>query len=147
MTLKKITLLSIEEYRKYKPVISLIKKDDWWWLRSPGDLPNYAASIARNGDIEEIGSHVINDDAIRPALSLNLEVSDSLFWYKPEKVIGTKIKYGKYTWTVLDAEFGGLYLLCDNYIGNHRFDSEFNDWNTSELKGWLETEGLKLITN
>ena len=144
MTVKGITLLSIEEHRKYKPIIPLI--EDWWWLRSPGYYQNYVAFVDIFGDVCEYGNGVYIDNAVRPALKLNLEISDTLFWYKPEKLIGTKIEYGNYRWTVLDTSLGELYVLCDSIIARRRFDPESNNWATSELKQWLETEGLKLIT-
>ena len=145
MTIKRITLLSIEEYEKYKSVIPTTNY--WWWLRSPGYYQNYAAYVSNGGDAIMRGYN-INDafGAVRPALKINLEMTDNRFWYKPEKLIGSKIEYGQYTWTVLNANFGELYVLCDKCIARHCFDPESNNWATSELKQWLETDGLKLIT-
>ena len=145
MTVKETTLLSIKEYMKYRSVIPVIE-DSRWWLRSSGSCRVYAAYVNFGGFINGSGLHVANDFAIRPALKFNLDVHDSLFWYKPEKLIGTKIEYGKYKWTILNAEFGELYILCDDCVSKHCFDPESNDWNTSELKQWLKAEGLGLIT-
>lgn len=146
MTLQKITLLSAEEYIKYQSIIPVIK-DGWWWLRSPGFTRDIAARVLGSGRIAKIGVLVNYDDcAIRPALRLTLDPSDIQFWYRSEKLIGTKIKYGNYQWTILNAKFGKIYVLCDDIIAKHRFDSKLNNWNTSELKQWLKTEGLSLIT-
>ena len=146
MTLKEITLLSIEEYKQFQSIVSLV--ECWrWWLRSPGRNQNNAACAYGGGVVCGYSDYVHKDNGcVRPALKLNLEISDTLFWYKPEKLIGTKIEYGNYRWTVLDTSLGELYVLCDSIIARRRFDPESNNWATSELKQWLETEGLKLIT-
>ena len=45
----------------------------WWWLRSPGNLQDTAASVYSGGDVNENGSIVSNDiDAVRPALWIDL---------------------------------------------------------------------------
>ena len=144
MTVKKIDLLTDEQYSRYKPLIPAIR-NLWWWLQSPYDgftkwINIVINNVVANGYCDETGG-------IRPFVVFELDVSDSKFWYKPEKLIGTKFEYGKYTWTILDAEQGELYALCDEVITKRCFDPESNDWNKSELKQWLETEGLKLITN
>lgn len=145
MFIKAITCLSNEEYQVYKPIIPVI--EDLWWSRSPGVNRAHAAFIHSNGDFNKYGRVVNWDDVgVRPALNLSLKTSDNLFWYKPEKLIGSKIEYGRYTWTVLDAEVGEIYVLCDDIIARHRFDAYSNTWDTSELKQWLETEGLRIVT-
>lgn len=145
MTVKEITLLSKEEYEKYKSAIPTINRR--WWLRSPSISQRSAVGVHYDGDVSKVGYLVLNRNiAVRPALHLNLEIADNQFWCKPEKLIGTKLEYGKYTWTVLDASFGEIYALCDEFIADHRFDPESNDWDKSELKRWLKTEGLQAIT-
>ena len=145
MKVKEITLLSAEEYVKYRAIIPLI--DGWWWLRSPAAVKGFATGVNSVGDIDGLGFYVsYNRTAVRPTLKLDLEFSDSLFWYNPKKLFGAKIEYGNYRWIVLDANLGELYVLCDSPIAERRFDPESNNWATSELKQWLETDGLKLIT-
>lgn len=144
MTFKEITILSMEEHKRYRSIIPRIYS--WWWLRSPGYIQSFAAYVDSDENIVEHGSYVDRVDfAFRPALKLELEIADNLFWYNPEKLIGTKIEYGKYRWTILDASFGELYTLCDAIMGYGRFDTDSNDWETSELKQWLKTEGLRRI--
>ena len=74
-----IFLLSIDEANKY------FKSDDerianydgeaaWWWLRSPGNNDDDAAYVSRDGNVYNYGINVSrDDDAIRPALWINLE--------------------------------------------------------------------------
>lgn len=145
MTVKEITLLSKEEYKKHRSVIPVISY--YWCLRSPGKYQDQTTVVDHNGDIVADRISVYNShSAVRPALKLNLEMTDNRFWYKPEKLVGSKIRFGKYNWTVLDANLGELYVLCDKLITRRRFDPESNDWDASELKRWLKTEGMKLIT-
>lgn len=145
MTLREITLLTKEEYERYRSAIPVV--DDSWWLRSPGYTRLRIAAVDNVGNVNEHGCYIDYTYAtVRPALRLDLEPSDNLFWYKPERLIGTKIKYGNHQWTVLNLEPGSIYALCDTVVSSGRFDGKSNDWDTSELKQWLETEGLKLIT-
>ncbi len=45
----------------------------WWWLRSPGNDPCYAADVNRAGTVYEYGSYVSrNTGGIRPALWIDL---------------------------------------------------------------------------
>ena len=144
MTIKEITLLSEKDFRQYQSIIPNV--DACWWLSNVSYGPSYSrvyTIINRSMGLKSCDNSTIG---VRPALKLNLEISDSLFWYKPEKLIGTQIEYGQYTWTVLDANFGEIYALCDDIIARRRFDSTGNIWSKSELNQWLETEGLKLIT-
>jgi hypothetical protein len=54
--------------------------DHWWWLRSPGRDPNYAAAVGNQGGVTLAGASVYIDEAdvfvgyggVRPALWLNL---------------------------------------------------------------------------
>ena len=46
----------------------------WWWLRSPGNYQNYAASVNSDGSVYYSGYYVNNAyDAVRPALWINLD--------------------------------------------------------------------------
>ena len=45
----------------------------WWWLRSPGDCSDHAASVHRDGSFDYHGDSVNYDiDCVRPALWINL---------------------------------------------------------------------------
>ena len=45
----------------------------WWWLRSPGEEQGRAASVNYDGSFLYVGLYVISDDAVRPALWINLD--------------------------------------------------------------------------
>jgi hypothetical protein len=46
----------------------------WWWLRSPGDGPDFAAYVDNDGTVD-LNGHLVDNSSggIRPALWLNLE--------------------------------------------------------------------------
>ena len=49
----------------------------WWWLRSPGNGSNDAASVSLNGSVSYYGDFVDYDyHAIRPALWVDLSKTD-----------------------------------------------------------------------
>ena len=140
MEIEKITLLTKDEYKKYKCIIPLIK--DLWWLRSPGSDNNRVCSVNYEGCVYSSGSDITHNIGVRPVLIIRLPLNDTRCFYKPEKLIGTSVKYGDYTWTVLKAEAGVLQVICDQLIVNRRFDPRSNEWCVSELKRWLEHECL-----
>ncbi len=46
---------------------------DWWWLRSPGEYQDDAATVLSDGFVQWIGGHVDDDNkAVRPALWINI---------------------------------------------------------------------------
>lgn len=130
--IKEATLLSVEEYEKYQSLIPFL--GNWWWLRSPGLIQYCATHVNDGGGVSEAGHYVTYGScAVRPALYI--EVSN------PENFrAGDKIDLQDKKWTVLDVFDVSLYILCDDHIGYHRFDSKSNNWETSELKGWLEEQ-------
>ncbi|MDE5863998.1 MAG: fibronectin type III domain-containing protein [Lachnospiraceae bacterium] len=49
---------------------------DWWWLRSPGILSNYAANVFSDGEVSRHGDYVDNSKGVCPALHLKLSSSE-----------------------------------------------------------------------
>lgn len=125
-----ITLLSIEEAEKIPK--SFRACGDWWWLRSPGYSQGCAVLALNGGDIFEGGYNTHNNNlAVRPAFRINNLKSE----------IGDKILINKTWCTVIDK---GL-VFADYPICKHRFDSESNDWETSEIKSFINSEEFKLM--
>lgn len=127
-----ITLLSIEEYEQHKPVIPCI--DDFWWLRSPGYFSYNAAGVFDYGTVYDFG---VYDTTIGVRPALHISVLDSSEFSK-----GGSIEIFDKTWTVLDVKEDQIYVLADEIIAQRGFDKESNNWETSELKVWLQ-EWLK----
>lgn len=89
-TQDKIFLLSVADMDKYFPSPAArtceatdhaIAKGAWegdngncfWWLRTPGDVPDSAAGVDENGEIDTEGDYIHCDDyAVRPALWIDL---------------------------------------------------------------------------
>ena len=131
----RITLLSLEEYTKYKDIIPLIN-DDWWWLKD--DLFESDRAVLCISDFGVLCNDCVYDNGVRPVLKTNLSNLNSL---NP----GNHIRIGSKSFTILSWDEFELVALCDELIATRQFDPDNNEWETSELKQWLETEGLKLI--
>ena len=146
MEFKEITLLTATEYEECKDIVPHLR-EEYWWLRTIGSDKNAVCFVRRDGLVNPIG-HPCDHKfvTVRPVCAFDLDFSDLMFWSKTEDLLGSKIKFGKYTWTIFNVVNGKLRALCDEVIAKHWFDPKTNAWTKSELKTWLETEGLKLIT-
>lgn len=128
---KEVTLLSIEEAKRV-PKKSLRACGDWWWLQSPSDCQNIAVFVYSNGDINKDGNCVNNERCtVRPAFRIN----------NLKSKIGDKIMVGKTWCTVIKKDFA----LADYPICQHIFDLKSNDWETSELKAFIESDEFKAM--
>ena len=121
-----ITLLSEEEWEKAKEIKSVPKYTSWWWLRSHGNYSNSAMDVYGNGDINYSGAYVGDtDDCVRPAFKIpNLKLE-----------IGSKVFVENTLCTVIDDDF----VLSDKTVCRHRFDSKSNDYETSEIKQFINS--------
>lgn len=121
------TLLSVDEA---KTLLSERERAcmTWWWLRSPGHRRSIAAAVHFSGSISANGRHV-NDFlvAVRPALqvthlaSTNRKIGD-IFYFDGErfKIISDHLAF------------------CESTIGHMRFDATNNDYETSEIKKYVD---------
>ncbi len=126
------TLLSIEEYTRYKNIIPICHTE--WWLRSPSvfGAADLAMSVHSNGDTDRYGDDVGITLGVRPALIIN-NLKSSNFQ------IGDKFVFGKQTLTVISKG----YALCDNIIGDCKFRratnvSDENNYNASDVKKFVD---------
>jgi len=121
-----IFLLSKEEYRKYKSLIPIL--DDWWWLRSPGYISYSAAVVNGVGSVRSNGYYVaLCSGVARPVLRIpNLKFLD----IKPGDIL---IIFGR-EWVLLDKDL----VIAKKEIRKHRFDKELNNYETSEIKQYLQ---------
>ena len=127
-----VTLLSKEEYMEYRSGIPVL--EHWWWLRSPGADARFETCVYPINELYKHGQFV--EDAyvhVRPALKIKVTNPKTFTYIKCIKLLGMD-------WTVLDIFDDVIYLLCDESLGCHVFDSNSNKWETSELKSWLEEE-------
>ena len=143
MHLKEITLLSFEDFQRYMNFIPNVERG--WWLKThnPSDLSRvYVVMPNQNIALAYCFSVSLG---VRPYCTFMIEPADSEFWCKSDKLIGSKIQYGKYNWTILDIDTNEVYALCDSLMGPSFFDAQNGIWGGSYLKRWLDNEGLVLI--
>ena len=125
-----ITLLTIEQAKKIPNHI--LRCSDWWWLRSPGFSQFNVAIVDDDGDVCEYGDDISNkSNAVRPVFRISNLKSE----------IGNKIMVGKTLCTVIDEEL----TLADYSICKHKFDEESKNWETSELKGFINSDEFKTM--
>lgn len=123
-----ITLLSAEEARKVPK--SILACGEWWWLRSPGNYQLSSALVSFDGVVYEYGLLVYFAlYTVRPAFRIS----------NLESKIGDKIMISKTWCTIIDE---GL-ALADSPVCEHRFDSKSNNWESSELKEFINSEEFK----
>ena len=127
---KDVMLLSKEEYSEFKENIPKIFC--WWWLRSPGTHSYDAAYVRHDGAVYSYGHYVISAPVcVRPALigdfkSSNLKIKDK-FWYK------------NYIYTVISDDMA----ICDFTVGKTYFDEMSNNYETSNIKKWVDNWAVK----
>lgn len=118
-----ITLLSIEEYESIKEHIPYL--NCWWWLRSPGGSQSRAASVDGDGLVNYDGDYVDEgDDCVRPALKYKIL----------NPIIGMVFSAFGNRWTVC----GKGIAISNGAIDFRRFDAKSNEYETSEIKKFLE---------
>ena len=143
MILKDITLLSAEMFEKYKPIIP-VTNTGWWLKTSCSAIDKWVNDVSDSGNMTL--RRCDTPCGVRPLCVFFVEFSDAAFWCKPKKLIGTTMWYGGFCWTILDVVNDEIYALCNITIEEHKFDCYSTIWETSELRRWLKSEGLKLIT-
>lgn len=129
-----ITLLSLDEYRKYWKNIKQINV--WWWLRSPGRTKSRAACVRPDGYLTEYGCPVnAFDPVVRPALVL----------YGSHE-IGQSISFGGKTWTTISD---GLALadepLCDMPFRRDWKAPDASSYDKSDIREYLGTWLIEAI--
>jgi hypothetical protein len=170
MILTKLTLLTEAEFEKYAELISVTKESLFWWLKPEKCFSQETFVSVVYGSAYMSGERYnltyypvscsncyIEDGGVRPVGVFEIETSDNVFWSKSDLLEGTKICYGKYSWMILYVCSGYAFALCDDIIArrplNRRWYSAIPDepisflWDRVELKRWLETEGMRLITS
>lgn len=131
------TLLSEDEYYRYRDTIPCIGKP--WWLRSPGYDSDYAADVDSNGAVYADGYYVFNTTfGVRPAFRIGLS-------YPEIFCAGDQVFVNGLKCTVLDVrqKQNEIYVLSDTIVECRRFDKESNDWEKSELKAYLNQKFIE----
>ena len=120
------TLLSIEEYEKYKIQIPAVNY--WWWLRSPGNFQDYAAGVCLDGSASHIGRRVYYSNyGVRPVLKIKNFQSSNL-------KIGDEFIIKDVKFTVISEN----YAITNDIICNRGFDKKTNIYEKSEIKQFVD---------
>ena len=124
------TLLSVEETKKI-PTAALAYAENWWWLRTEGCRPYFAAAIENNGSSSYMGKGKSYDiGAVRPALYLESD----------DYQVGNRFSVGNYNFTVVLPRLA----LLDSHIEMSHFDSNSNKYESSEIRKivdrWFDNE-------
>jgi hypothetical protein len=61
--------------------------------------------------------------------------------------IGDIIKFGEYTWRVLDVRENMVLIITEDIVEERRFDPLSNDWENSEIKKYLNDEFYNKFSN
>lgn len=107
----------------------------WWWPRSPGLSSGRAAVVAASGAVYEGGDSVRHGDyAVRPVIRVTDENIDDM-----EETEDGYIRYLGTKWIDITDYVGTVCLLKKKCLKRpHRFDSESNDYEKSEIKDYIE---------
>ena len=73
-TIDKIFLLSLDEVTTLFEDNKARANGSWWWLRTPGSNPYYAAQVDGRGWILPDGRNVSNNDGVRPAMWIKVGI-------------------------------------------------------------------------
>ena len=94
-----------DQFNNARMAFNLDGSDFWWWLRSPGFYPNYAAYVFQYGYLFLIG-HMVGREGgfgggVRPALWLYLDVAPMP---DPPHIEYSEISASEQPWWVIWAE-------------------------------------------
>ena len=126
-----------------------------WWLRSPHPNPDSSSSVCcvkYDGDADGKYRSVDSDDgSVRPALWINLSPEPA--YENPFKGanVGDMVKFGRYPqtadgevqdieWRVLAVDGDKVLAISSYALDAKPFDNDSNDWEDSEIRGWLNGE-------
>ena len=121
-----VTLLSLDEFRMLPYKLRDIGK--CWWLRTPGDNVGTVMYVDDFGEEHEEGETV---DTVLNSFHM-MHVRPVLLVSGVKK--GEKIRIFDNDWTA----FSENAVLCDTQVGAFRFDLARTDYESSDIKKWLE---------
>lgn len=140
--IKGVTLLSLDEYYKYKDLIPEVLDFNFWWTKTPVGIASAYAIDDVDGSVYEFGYGVnLNSMGVRPALLL--KDKDFKLLHLKDRVLVDNCFY-----TIVDFNYnhGFALAVCDKILYNNYFnDTDDNTWETSSLKNDLEQRFAHLI--
>lgn len=127
-----VSLLSIEDYKKYKRRIDkLVKKPLFWWLKSAGNNPKSVLCIENDNNKNKVIERPCNfSSSVRPVLTI-----------KTDRKIpaGHIVAICGHDCTVIDTFEETSFVIFNEPLYDYfSFDNNSNKWEESELKRYLE---------
>ena len=129
ITIKDIDVLTIDEFHNSSSYIKSLRSS--WWII--GNVHDIIGCVSVDGETALFP--VIADTSsihVRPALTVSIDEEGLVL------LMGSKIDLFGMKWTMVGERDGYVRVLCDEFIGHHRYHSECVPWKESELKVWLE---------
>ena len=99
----------------------------WWWLKSPGQFDDFALGVGKDGTVYSHGCIVDDTGAVRPVLTVSNLDSSNLELYDNYQLLDNFWIY-----------IGDNKFLYDGIPVKHIFDKDSNDYESSEIKGYLD---------
>lgn len=130
---REITLLSMQEYKRFSRLISDMDESSLWWLKTANERAkegNRVMTVDNLGNLSYFGEICSTPLSIRPTLKVET-------FANPNFRVSNTVELFGHIWTVLEVQNKEILLLCDEYIGNEIFDEESNDYSQSFIKDWL----------
>ena len=125
LEIKGIFTLSDVQYEAYKHIIPSVP-ERWWLQTAASDSNTLVKTINNYGD--EVLFPCTNETVyVRPALIINGPMP-----------VGCIVEFAGVKWTVVSSIYKTVVAVCNNVIAQRQFDFNSNEWETSELKAWLE---------
>lgn len=128
IVIEQISLLSAVVFNAYHDCIPKTLTEGYW-LKTPETRFRKRAKIVIDGTV--ISQEVFKKADVRPLVKIRAKSAQTLFPKTQMELCGLK-------WTVLKNTVHTAYLITNDVIASRTFDIVNNDWNTSELKAWLE---------
>lgn len=131
----RITLLSAEEFERWKDQIPFLKKN--WWTMTPAvrmryyfrcrDINEYQVMFVNiEGELITMGLSVFSKADLRPVLKCQ---ESNTCWN-----VGSSFSFGNLSFTVLSTDTA----IADDVIGESEFSRDTNDYEKSTAKKILE---------
>ena len=123
VTVNDCFILSEEMYLENKDTISMLDDGDYWWLSTKGKIPETTKAVFED-EVMEL-EHTYHRVGVRPVLEID--------YSQTSLVVGDEIEFAGEYYRIFDKS----HAIANNVITHLPFDSDSNDYETSQLKHWL----------
>lgn len=136
MQIKALELISESEWNTYKKIDNVNVKMYWWWWTRTKSSSNayYVRRVGYDGFIDD-GSAYDDSVYVRPAARIKTAIS-----LKIGQIVYLKYKGTLVPFVCVKRNKENNYILFANSLyDNHRFDSNSNEYETSEIREYVHS--------